>query len=112
MKDDPRSGQPKTQKTGANVDNVQTLVHSDLGLGMGLIEEEINGNVLGGRDQKFSLRNGFSTMTMPLHMMHYEFAFLTKKSITKNRQFTYLPHLVLCNSFSKIKIGHEGIKTC
>ena len=26
---DPRSGQPKTQRTDANVDRVRTLVHSD-----------------------------------------------------------------------------------
>jgi hypothetical protein len=31
--DDPRSEQPKTQRTGANVDRVQTLVHPDQRLG-------------------------------------------------------------------------------
>jgi hypothetical protein len=39
VQDDPRSGQPKTQKTNANADRVQTVVHSDWILGMRLIEE-------------------------------------------------------------------------
>jgi hypothetical protein len=38
--DDQRSEQPKTQRTGANVDRVQTLVHSDRILGVRLIAEE------------------------------------------------------------------------
>jgi len=29
VQDDPRSGQPKPQRTGANVDRVRTLVRSD-----------------------------------------------------------------------------------
>jgi hypothetical protein len=41
---DPRSGQPKTQRTDADVDIVRTLVRSDQRLGVGLIAEELNMN--------------------------------------------------------------------
>ena len=44
MQDDPRSGQPKTQRTGANVDRVRTLVRSDRRLGVTVIAEELNMN--------------------------------------------------------------------
>ena len=44
MQDDPRSGQPKTQRTDANVDRVRTLVRSDLRLGVRVIAEELNMN--------------------------------------------------------------------
>ena len=44
MQDNPRSGQPKTQRTGANVDRVRTLVHSDRRLGVKVIAEELNMN--------------------------------------------------------------------
>jgi len=42
--DDPRSGQPKTQRTYANVDRVRTLVRSDRRLGVRVIAEELNMN--------------------------------------------------------------------
>ncbi|PNF27550.1 hypothetical protein B7P43_G02872, partial [Cryptotermes secundus] len=42
VQDDPRSGQPKTQRTTANVDRVRTLVLSDRRLGVRLIAEELN----------------------------------------------------------------------
>jgi hypothetical protein len=38
--DDPRSGQPKTQKRDAYVDRVRTLVRSDRRLGVTVIAEE------------------------------------------------------------------------
>jgi len=44
VQDDPRSGQPKTQRTNANVDRVRTLVHSDRRLGVRVIAEELNMN--------------------------------------------------------------------
>jgi len=44
VQDDPRSGQPKTQRTDANVDRVRTLVRSDRRLGVTVIEEEQNMN--------------------------------------------------------------------
>ena len=44
MQDDPRSGQPKTQMTDANVDRVRTLVFSDRRLGVRVIAEELNMN--------------------------------------------------------------------
>jgi len=44
VQDDPRSGQPKTQRTGANVDRVRTLVRSDRRLGVRVIAEELNMN--------------------------------------------------------------------
>jgi hypothetical protein len=40
VQDDPRSGQPKTQRTDANVDRVRTLVRSDQRLGVRVIAEE------------------------------------------------------------------------
>jgi len=44
VQDDPRSGQPKTQMTDANVDRVRTLVFSDRRLGVRVIAEELNMN--------------------------------------------------------------------
>jgi len=44
VQDDPRSGQPKTQTTDANVGRVRTLVHSDQRLGVRVIAEELNMN--------------------------------------------------------------------
>ena len=44
MKDDPTSGQPKTQRTDANVDRVETLLHSDRRLGVRIIAEDLNMN--------------------------------------------------------------------
>ena len=44
MQNDPRSGQPKTQRTDANVDRVRTLVRSDPRLGVRVIAEELNMN--------------------------------------------------------------------
>jgi len=42
VQDDPRSGQPKTQRTDANVDRVRTLVRSDRRLGVRVTAEELN----------------------------------------------------------------------
>jgi len=44
VQDDPRSGQPKTQRTDANVARVRTLVRSDRRLGVRVIAEELNMN--------------------------------------------------------------------
>jgi len=44
VQDDPRSGQPKTQRTDANVDRVRTLVCSDRRVGVREITEEMNMN--------------------------------------------------------------------
>ena len=44
MQDDPRSGQPKTQRTGANVDRVRILVRSDRRLGVRVITAKLNMN--------------------------------------------------------------------
>jgi len=44
VQDDPRSGQPKTQRTDANVDRVRTLVRSDRRFGVRVIAEELNMN--------------------------------------------------------------------
>jgi len=44
VQDDPRSGQPKTQRTDANVGTVRTLVRSDRRLGVRIIAEELNIN--------------------------------------------------------------------
>jgi len=44
VQNDPRNGQPKSQRTEANVDRVRTLVHSDRRLGVRVIAEELNMN--------------------------------------------------------------------
>src|SRR5215469_4581081 len=44
VQDDPRSEQPKTQRTDANVDRVRTLVCSDRKLGVRVIAEELTMN--------------------------------------------------------------------
>jgi AraC-like DNA-binding protein len=44
VQDDPRSGQPKTQRTDENVDRVRTLVRSDRRLGVKSTAEELNMN--------------------------------------------------------------------
>jgi hypothetical protein len=44
VQDDPRSGQPKTRRTDANVDRVQTLVRADRRLGVRVIAKELNVN--------------------------------------------------------------------
>jgi hypothetical protein len=44
VKDDPRSGQPKTQWTGANVDRVRTMVRSDRRARVRIIAKELNMN--------------------------------------------------------------------
>jgi hypothetical protein len=44
VQDEPRSGQPKTQRTDANVARVHTLVRSDRRLGVRVTAEELNIN--------------------------------------------------------------------
>jgi len=44
VQDDPRSGQPKTQRTDANVDTVRKLVRSNRRLGVRVTAEELNRN--------------------------------------------------------------------
>jgi histone-lysine N-methyltransferase SETMAR len=44
VQDDPRSGQPKTQRTDANAERVRNLVPSDRRLGVRVISEELNMN--------------------------------------------------------------------
>ena len=44
VQDDPRSGQPKMQRTDANVDRVWTLVRSDRSVGVRVTAEEMNMN--------------------------------------------------------------------
>ena len=44
VQDDPRSGQPKTQRTDASVDRLRTLVRSGRRLGVRIIAEELNMN--------------------------------------------------------------------
>jgi len=44
VQDDPRSGQPKTQRTDANVVRIRTLVRSDRRLGVRVMAEELNMN--------------------------------------------------------------------
>jgi hypothetical protein len=57
VKDDPRSGQPKTQRADANVDTVRTLVHSDRGVGVRGIADELNMNRGTVRDCKGNFGN-------------------------------------------------------
>jgi hypothetical protein len=42
VQDDPKSGQPKMQRTDANVDRVRTLMCSDRRVGVRVIAEELN----------------------------------------------------------------------
>ena len=44
VQDAPRSEQPKTQRTNANVDRVRILVRSDRRVGVRVIAEELNMN--------------------------------------------------------------------
>jgi hypothetical protein len=44
VKDDSRSGQPKTERTDTNVDRVRTLVSSDRRVGVRVMAEELNMN--------------------------------------------------------------------
>ena len=44
VQDDPRCGQPKTQRKDANVDRVRNLVRSDRRLGVRVIAEVLNMN--------------------------------------------------------------------
>jgi cob(I)alamin adenosyltransferase len=44
VQDDPKSGQPKTQRTDANVDRARTLVRSDRRVGVRITAEEMNMN--------------------------------------------------------------------
>jgi len=44
VENDPRSGQPQTQRTDANVDRIRNLVRSDRRLGVRLRTEELNMN--------------------------------------------------------------------
>jgi hypothetical protein len=70
VQDDPRSGQPKTQRTDADVDRVRTLVSSDRRLGVRVIAEELNMNRETVRQivnedfgmRKFSAQNGASNL--------------------------------------------------
>jgi hypothetical protein len=73
MQDDPRSGQPKMQRTYTNVDKVQTLLHSDRRLGVRLIAEVGNENLFEGKDPNSGITSGF-TMTIHLPIICEEFA--------------------------------------
>jgi len=44
VQDDPRSGQPKTHRTDANVDRGRAVLRSDRRLGVRVIAEELNIN--------------------------------------------------------------------
>jgi hypothetical protein len=48
VQDDPRSGQPKTQRTDANADRARTLVRSNQILGVRLLVEELNMGICSG----------------------------------------------------------------
>jgi len=79
---DPRSGQPKTQRTDANVDRVRTLVRSDRRLGVRVIAEELNMNRETVRQivkedlgmRKISAKRGASNLdTLPERMLASHF---------------------------------------
>jgi hypothetical protein len=42
VQDDPKSGQPKSRRTGINVDRVRALVRSDRKLGVRIRAKELN----------------------------------------------------------------------
>jgi hypothetical protein len=68
VQDDPRSGQPKTQRPDANMDRVRTFVRSDRRSGVRLTAEELNMNsettLFGEEDPNSDLRRRFPTMTI------------------------------------------------
>jgi hypothetical protein len=72
VQDYPRGGQPKTQRTDANVDSVQTLVSSDQRLGVRVIAEELNMNRETVRqivNEDLGMRK-FSAKMVPLILTH------------------------------------------
>jgi len=72
VQDDPRSGQPKTQRTDANVDRERTLVRSDRRLGVRVIAEELNMNRETVRQivkEDLGMRK-FSTKMVPPNLTH------------------------------------------
>ena len=74
MQDNPRSGQPKMQRTDANVDKVRTLVHSDLRVSVTVIAEELNLNRETVRQivKEDSGMRKFSTKMVPLILTRLE----------------------------------------
>jgi hypothetical protein len=93
VQDDPRSGQPKTHRTGANVDRVRTFVRSDRRLGVKLIAEELRQMTRNNVD--FTLR---------------VCEFLAKKYIAKIDHPPYSPDLAHCDLwiFPKLKNALKG----
>jgi len=72
VQDDPRGGQPKTQRTDENVDRVRTLVRSDRRLGVTVIAEELNMNRVTVRqivNKDFGMRK-FSAKMVPRILTH------------------------------------------
>jgi len=72
VQDDPRNGQPKTQRIDANVDTVGTFVHSDQRVGVSVIAEEVNMNretVQQIVKEDLGLRN-ISAKTVPQILIH------------------------------------------
>jgi transposase len=117
VKDDPRSGQPKTQRTDAN-DRVRTLVHSDRRVGVRVIAEELNMNKETVRQivkENLEMRKISEKM-----ILHHDSAyahdalgvceFLAKNSITKMDHPPYSPDLAPYNFwlFPKLKTALKG----
>jgi hypothetical protein len=115
VQDDPRSGQPKMRRADANVDRVRTLVSSDRRFGMRLIEEKGYGNLFGGKTLNSGLRSGFSTTTMPLHIMRQGFpSSWLRNPLQKLNHPPYSHDLARCDFwlFPKLKNCLEGTKIC
>jgi hypothetical protein len=101
VQDDPRSGQPKEQRTDANVDRVRTNGESTVLFGKCW---QGYGHLFGGKDPNSGLYHD----NAPAHD-----TFLAKKSITKLDHPLYSPDLVPCDFWlSKITKCPEGTKIC
>jgi hypothetical protein len=118
VQDDPRSGQPNTQRTDANVERVRTLVLSDRRLGVRVIAEEPNMNRETVRQivkEDLGMRKISATM-VPRILTHDQkqrrihISFLAKNSITKMDHQSYSSDLALCDFwlFPKLKNALKG----
>jgi transposase len=118
VQDDPRSGQPKTQKTDANVDRVRTLVRSDQRLDGRVIAEELNINRETVRQivkedlgmRKISAKMVPRILTHNKKQRRLHISFLAKNSITKMDQLPYSPDLAPADFllFPKLKNALKG----
>jgi hypothetical protein len=111
VKDDPRSGQPKTQRTDANVDRVRTLVNQQCYLEVFTsLRECVRRKRPGLWPDKWILHHDNAPAQDALRVRE----FLAKNSITKMNHLPYSPDLTPCDFwlFPKLKKCPKGTKIC